>query len=529
MRRLAPLALFLACALQALTPPAAHAAPAALTPAAAATEAAQQAAMEGYLYFYPLVVMDLTRRQFVHPAQGAKGAPANTFLHGRTLPQVGAAAPWANPDMLRSTAWVDLTAGPVVLSVPDTQGRLYTLTLLDMWTDVFATLGKRSTGTGKSNTVIVPPGWTGTLPSGMARIDAPTAQVWAKTLIQADGAADSPAVNALQDGFVLTPLAQWNLPAQASHAKPDPSLDLKIPVREQVDSMPTEAFFTYAAELLRRHPPHATDQPVLAQLRRVGLVPGRNFEFDKLDHAAKQGMRRGVRAARERMDAAAGHSLRGANGWQQETASIGVYGNGYLRRALTAQAQPGAGLPEDLSVLLLAADSQGALLDGAHRYALHFESGQLPPADALWSLAVYDPQGMPVPNPVNRYALGDRDPLRYNPDGSLDLVFSHAAPAPEEQPNWLPIPASGPLGVLLRVYSPGPAVVDGLWAPPAVRRDEPEAVEPEAAVPAAAAPVQDVQAEAPAAAAPAVPATAVPAKAAPAAARPAPATAAKKP
>lgn len=492
MRRFAPLALCLSLATLAWSPSTAvQAAPAALTPAAAATESAYQAAMEGYLYFYPLVTMDLTRRQFTHPSQGTHGAPANAFLHGRVLPQAGAATPWANPDMLRSVAWLDLTGGPVVLSVPDTQGRLYTLTLLDMWTDVFATLGKRTTGTAKSNTVIVPPGWTGTLPSGMARIDAPSAHIWAKNLIQTDGAAEYPAVNALQDGFVLTPLAQWNLPAQAPRAKADPSLDLKIPVREQVESMPTDAFFTYAAELLRKHPPHATDQPVLAKLRRVGLVPGRAFDFDKLDHPAKQGMRRGMRAARERMEAAAGGSLRGANGWQRETANIGVYGNSYLRRALAAQAQPGAGLPEDLTVLLLAADSQGALLDGAHRYALRFESGQLPPADALWSLAAYDGQGMPVANPLNRYALGDRDPLRYNADGSLDVIFSHAPPAPEDQANWLPVPASGPVGVLLRVYGPGPGVLDGLWTPPAVLRDEPaaaameEAPAEEAAVPPA--------------------------------------------
>jgi len=526
MRRFAPLALSLSFAILAWTPsPVLHAAP---TPAAAATEAAYQAAAEGYLYFYPLVTMDLTRRQFTHPAQGTQGAPANTFLHGRVLPQAGAAAPWANPDMLRGAAWLDLTAGPVVLSVPDTQGRLYTLTLLDMWTDVFATLGKRSTGTAKGNTVIVPPGWTGTLPSGMARIDAPTPHAWVKTLIQTGGAAEYPAVNALQDGFLLTPLAQWNLPAQPQRVKSDPNLDLKISVREQVDSMPTDAFFTYAAELLRKHPPHATDQPVLAALRRVGLIPGRTFNFDKLDHSAKQGMRRGVRAARDRMEAAAGNSLRGANGWQQETASIGVYGNSYLRRALAAQAQPGAGLPEDLSVLLLATDSQGALLDGAHRYALHFESGQLPPADALWSLAVYDAQGMPVPNPINRQSLGDRDPLRYNADGSLDVIFSHAAPEPEDQPNWLPIPPSGPVGVLLRVYTPGPAVLDGLWTPPAVVRDQPEA----AAAPGTLAetPVNEARdagaaatgapaAGSPAAGAPSAPAVAAPAGRAAAAAK----------
>lgn len=475
MRRLAPLALLLALISLAPAPgTTVLAAPATPTPAAAATEAAQQAAMEGYLYFHPLVTMDLTRRQFTHPARGAQGAPANTFLHGRSLPRAGEAAPWSNPDMLRSTAWLDLTHGPVVLSVPDTAGRLYTLTLLDMWTDVFATLGKRTSGTAKGNTAIVPPGWNGVLPSGMARIDAPTVHVWAKTLIQTSGA-DQAAVNAVQDGFVLTPLSQWNLPAQAPRPKADPSLDLKTPVSEQVDSMPTDAFFTYAAELLRKHPPHATDQPVLTLLRRVGLAPGRPFDFDKLDHPAKQGMRRGVRAARERLAAAAGHSLRGTNGWLQETASIGVYGNAWLRRALVAQAQPGSGLPEDLTVLVLATDSDGALLDGAHHYALHIESRQLPDAGASWSLAAYDGQGMPVPNPVNRLALGDRDPLRYNADGSLDLIFSHAPPPPEDQANWLPIPEAGPVGMLLRVYSPGPAVLDGVWTPPAVRRVDQDA------------------------------------------------------
>jgi len=501
MRRLAPLARVLALTLAfspfVLMPHApAHAAPAALSPAAAATEAAQQAATEGYLYFYPLVAMDLTRRQFTHPSRGADGAPANMFHHGRTLPRAGAATPWANVDMLRSSAWLDLTDGPVVLSVPDTAGRLYTLTLLDMWTDVFATLGKRTTGTAKGNTVIVPPGWSGTLPSGMARIDAPTVHVWAKGMIETHGPADQAAVHTLQDGFVLTPLAQWNLPAQAPRTKPDPSLDLKIPVSEQVDSMPTDAFFTYAAELLRKHPPHATDQPVLALLRRVGLAPGRPFDFDKLDHSAKQGMRRGVRAARDRMAPAAGHSLRATDGWLQETGSIGVYGNDWLRRALAAQAQPGSGLPEDLTVLVLATDSDGALLDGAHRYALHLETGQLPDAGAFWSLTAYDSQGMPVPNPVNRHALGSRDPLRYNADGSLDLVFSHAAPPPEDQSNWLPIPAAGPVGMLLRVYLPGPAVRDGLWTPPAVRRDVPEAAdggngEPAAGEPAAGEPASE--------------------------------------
>lgn len=488
MRRFAPLALSLFLAAPSLAPTPATAAPA-LTPAAAATESARAAALEGYLYFYPLLTLDLTRRQFTHPSQGPQGAPANAFLHARALPRPGAATPWANPDMLRSTAWLDLSAGPVVLSVPDSQGRLYTLTLLDLWNEAFATLGKRSTGTTRGNTAIVPPGWSGTLPSGMPRIDAPTAYVWARSLIQTDGPADYPAVHALQDGFTLTPLAQWNLPPQSRRVKADPSLDLKTPAREQVESMPTDAFFTYAAELLRRNPAHATDQPVLAQLRRVGLVPGRPFDFDKLDHPTKQGLRRGLREARERMQAAAGVSLASVNGWQRETASVGVYGNAYLRRALSTQAQPGTGLPEDLAALLLAADSLGRPLEGAHRYTLHFASDQLPPAGALWSLAAYDAQGLPVANPIERYTLGGRDPLQYNADGSLDLLISHAAPEPGAQANWLPLPAGGSVYVLLRVYGAGPALLDGLWTPPPAVRDEPEpepAVEPEPAAPAQA-------------------------------------------
>ncbi|KAG1188830.1 hypothetical protein G6F35_014189 [Rhizopus arrhizus] len=225
-------------------------------------------------------------------------------------------------------------------------------------------------------------------------------------------------------------------------------------------------------------------------------------------------MRRGLRAGRERMEAAAGGTLRAVNGWQQETASVGLYGSAYLRRALAAQAQPGSGLPEDQMVLLLATDSQGAPIDGAHRYVLHFESGQLPPAGAAWSLAAYDGQGMPVANLLNRYALGDRAPLRYNADGSLDVHISHAPPAPEEQANWLPVASAGPVTVLLRAYEPGPALLDGLWMPPPLVRDEPQPVAETA--PAAEAPVAEPVAET----APAAPANAAPKTAPPGAKKP---------
>ena len=190
------------------------------------------------------------------------------------------------------------------------------------------------------------------------------------------------------------------------------------------------------------------------------------------------------------LDPAAGATLREANGWQREAGGVGVYGNAYMRRALAAQAQPGASLPADLPTLLLAADSRGEAVDGSRRYHLRFASGQLPPAGAFWSLAAYDAQGLLAPNALNRQALGSRDPLRYNEDGSLDLVLGHEAPAPEQQSNWLPLPASGPAQLLLRVYQPGPALLDGLWTPPPLLAETPPEVTAEAA-PAPAAPATD--------------------------------------
>ena len=342
--------------------------------------------MEGYLYFYPLLVMDLTRRQAAHPSQNT---PPNAYAFVRSLPQAGAAAPWANPDMLRGTAWLDLSAGPVVLSVPDTGGRLYTLTLVDLWNDAFAVLGKRSTGTAKSNTALVPPGWSGTLPSGMPRIDAPTTHVLARLLIQADGPAEYPAVR--PSGWLRDHAAVAMEPAAAGwRVRADGALNMKVSPREQVESPADRRPVRLRLRAAARNPPHAADQPVLARLRGVGLIPGRPFDFDKLDHPAKQGMRRGLRAARERMQSRCRrHAARGQ--WL-------AAGSGRRRRVRQCLHAPRAGRPGPARRQPAGGPGHaaagrrrpGRAVDGSRRYHLRFASGQLPPAGAFWSLAAYD-------------------------------------------------------------------------------------------------------------------------------------------
>jgi len=166
-------------------------------------ENALSVAQEAYIYFYPLVIMDVSRKHFTNieaDKMFARG-PMNTFSHAHTFPPAtfrGATHP--NFDTLYSVGWLDLTKEPVVITVPDTQGRYYLLQLVDMWTDTFAGVGKRTTGTGAGNFVVVGPSWQNDLPQGLQRIDAPTPFVWVIGRTRTDGPQDYNAVHKVQDG-----------------------------------------------------------------------------------------------------------------------------------------------------------------------------------------------------------------------------------------------------------------------------------------------------------------------------------------
>ena len=157
------------------------------------------------------------------------------------------------------------------------------------------------------------------------------------------------------------------------------------------------------------------------------------------------------------------------NGWSIGRSNMGVYGTNYLYRAVIAMVGLGANLAEDAVYPLLLHDSSGDEPVGDHNYVLHFDADQLPPVDAFWSVTMYNAQGFPVPNPLDRYALGDRDSVRYNDDGSLDLYIGQESPDAELEPNWLPAPP-GPLGVTMRLYGPRPEILDGRWDPPPLQR-----------------------------------------------------------
>src|SRR5262249_18661536 len=260
------------------------AAPHAAAQAPASSEAeARSIATDAYLYFYPLVTMDVTRKQLINTrAGGGIGGPMNAFDNIPAFPTADMrAVVRPNFDTLYSSAWVDLTHGPMVISAPDTNGRYYLLPMLDMWTDVFASPGWRTTGTKAPNLLVEPPKGSVKVRAGVQRTDAPPPYVWNIGRTKTDGPQDYEAVHAIQKGYKLTPLSGWGKPAVAVKQVIDPGVDVKTPPKKQVDTMEGSKFFAYAGELLKLHPPHITDEPIIARLKRIGFEAGKNFDIAK--------------------------------------------------------------------------------------------------------------------------------------------------------------------------------------------------------------------------------------------------------
>src|SRR5262249_5198724 len=179
----------------------------------------------------------------------------------------------------------DMTKDPVLISAPYTGGRYYLLPMLDMWTDVFASPGWRTTGTKAANFLVTPPGWSGSVPDGMQHIKAPTPYVWIIGRTKTDGPPDYEAVHKIQADYKISPLSRWGKTVEPVTGKVDPGVDMKTPPKTQVDTMPADKFFTYAAELLKLHPPHITDDPIIARMKRIGIEPGKSFDFATLSPA----------------------------------------------------------------------------------------------------------------------------------------------------------------------------------------------------------------------------------------------------
>ena len=422
---------------------------------------------EAYLFAYPLVLMDVTRQASVDSSSSTLTLEANGFAHLRAFPDDKfRRVVRPNADTLYSSAWLDLSKEPVLMHVPDTQGRYYLMQLMDAWTETVSVPGKRSTGTGEGWFAIVGSGWQGKLPVNAKRIDCPTNMAWILGRTQTNSASDHKNVHAVQDGYRLMPLSRY--PDGVPRSTPRRSAagtEARKPPPIVVAGMSTTEFFNQFAQLMKPNPPHSADEPAMAKLTQAGIRPGQAFE-----NVPNPDFEAGVQRAKQILSGAetrrAAGNL-GPTGWTKFGAVVGRYGTGYLARAVVARIGLGANPPEDAVYLNCNVDSKGAALDGGHSYRIHFDKSQLPPVNAFWSITMYDLAGYFTPNPIGRYAVGDRDTLKYSDDGSLDLYIQNAAPRGLGVSNWLPAPKDQ-FNLSFRLYWPRAEILNGSWAPPAV-------------------------------------------------------------
>ncbi len=446
------------------------------TPSSAENLTQEQALALGkeiYIYGYPLVTMDMTRKVMtnVETVEGLR-APLGQFVNAREYPNAtfrDVTAP--NADTLYSSAWINLSAEPYILHVPDMNGRYYLMPLLNGWTDVFADPGTRTTGTKAQDFAIVGPTWHGKLPKGMKQLKSATNMVWILGRTYCTGTPeDYKIVHALQDQYKLTPLSAFGKEYTPPNGKVIPSINMKIPVRDQVNAMTASAYFNKLSELLKDNPPTKQDAAMLAKMAKIGMVPGEPYDFSKMDSAIVKGLNDSVKTAQEAIMAQDKKAGVNKNGWIFTT-KTGIYGTDYLQRAFITAIGLGANRPQDAIYPVTTVDNKDEKLNGSNRYKIHFAKDQLPPVKGFWSLTMYNDQYFFTENTLNRYTLSPRDNLQKNKDGSVDLYIQHESPSQDQESNWLPAP-KGDFILMFRFYWPEEAIINGKWSLPPVVKQE---------------------------------------------------------
>ena len=445
--------------------------------AAAKELEARETAIDAYMFAYPLVTMEITRRVMtnIDKPTGSK-APMGQFARLRSYPAVddhSVVAP--NADTLYTLTWLDVSKEPWILSIPDMKDRFFLFPMLDGWTNVFQDPGKRTTGTKAQKYAITGPGWSGTLPAGVTEYKSPTGMVWVLGRIYCTGTPeDYKAVHALQDQVSAVPLSAYGKPYTPEPGKVDPAIDMKPP-REQVNAMDAAAYFKLFAELLKTNPPAPEDAPMVAKLAKIGIVPGQDFDITKLEPAMAKGIAAAPKPAQEKISVWLKESLVAGdakleNGWMFFT-KVGVYGTSYRQRAMITWYGLGANRMQDAVYPTSEGPSILSKYSGKNKYVMHFNKGEMPPANAFWSITMYDKDYFFVPNPINRYTVSSRNKFKPNADGSVDVYIQHESPGKDKEENWLPAPAEG-FVLMMRLYWPKdkpPSILDGSWKPPHVK------------------------------------------------------------
>ena len=425
---------------------------------------------EAYLYGYPLIMMETTR------VQSAKYiGPENQLRLVRQFPNAqfkDVVRP--NVDTLYTTAFISMKEGPWVFEMPANDKRYELMPFMDAWTHVFASPGTRTSGHQGATYLLVGPQWDGQVPKGMTLLKSPTDMVWLIGRTQTNGTADFATVHELQNRLRLS---KWPQPPDNLSASTDSKRDAQpswqvstepsLTPAAQMKALNTTEFFNRLMKLMVSNPPSPEDAPLLARLAQLEIKPGQAVHLSG-SNALSFSLGRWI--ANQRVMKALNTKAQDGS-WSYPPLNLGRYGTDYNTRAAVAMVGLGANLPEDAMYPNTVLDHQGQALNGKHRYRLHFAANALPPVKAFWSITAYGADEFLIDNPLQRFAIGDRDPLVFNADGSLDLWVQATPPSQKEAAaNWLPVQMGAPFLLNARLYWPEDKALNGQWKMPVVER-----------------------------------------------------------
>ena len=426
----------------------------------------QEVATEAYIYLYPLVVMDVTRRQIL-ALNSTKYSSENLFIHNRNM----ATDKWrsvarSNIDTLFSSAWIDLSAGPAYMTLPAAGDRYHMFQMLDMWTDTYAVVGSRTTGPNGVRAKIVGPGWQNeTRGDADVLIYCPTPTTWIIGRTYAQAGPDIEGARAFLDGAFAVSTSPRLFPDDDAGLT---SVDVKTPPVAQVDALTATEFFEKAWALLRHEGSHGTDGSMLLRLRHLGLHEEEDFSFATQSIENRSAFEQAAHTARERVRQFARRRGNIVGCWTYTTSDIGTYGNSYVQRAVVARIGLAANPPEDAIYIASVSDADKQTLHGSNTYVIHFNKGELPPAHSFWSITAYDGPGFMMSNRLDRFGIRSRDDMTFNDDESLDIYVGPECPPMSPESNWIPT-IDGVIALQIRLYTPGQAFLSGEWSPPDIQ------------------------------------------------------------
>lgn len=388
--------------------------------------------VQAYTFGFPLVMLDMLREidtNVTHPDPSSGRAPLNQFVHH----QSDEAA-----ELQLSTAWLDLSLGPQVLEIPDTEGRYYFMPMMDAWSNVFMSPGKRTTGPGARKYVLVGPEWNGEIPEGLEFIRSKTDLLWIIGRTQASGKSDIVKVKKLQNEYKLYPLESLGRIYQKPLGIKNNNLDMQPPFFK-IFATSGEQYFQRLNTLMKHNPPTGEDYLLIKKFETIGISPGKKFDIEKFDEKEQSFIKNLPKLMKERFEVERQLFLAEHTGWFTPR-EMGNYGTNYSKRAVLAYVGFSTNQDEDAIYPFISRDAEGRKFISDKRYVLHFRPEEIPETNAFFSFATFHPDSLVLNHQKAFSSLFSHRDLKTNPDRSLDIYIQKDSPGKEKESNWLRVP-----------------------------------------------------------------------------------------